>query len=854
MSFSYSEQDEYLLYLAFKGLETRKTGCGQDYLDRLKVEFNVISQMGFSDYYLVVQDFINWARSQEIPVGPGRGSGAGSLVAYLVGITDVDPIRYGLVFERFLNPGRLSMPDFDIDFCMRRRSEVLQYVREKYGVDQVVQIGTKGTMKSRLAVRDTARCLGHDPETVDKFGKLIPEEARGGQGDHKVTLSKCIRPDNKFVRTHTVSLDKFTQTYDADINFQECVNRAAEIEGIPKSTGVHAAGIVIWDRPITTEVPLMRSNDGNLATQWSDKEIEALGLVKYDFLGLRTLTVIADAEKSVKRRLGLELDWEQIPENDIKTYDLLHAGRCLGVFQLTDRGIAEFTRAFKPKSVEDISTISALYRPGPLDNGMVDAILKVRRGEENPSYPIPEIRHILEPTQGVLTYQEQVLEIARVMAGYSLSEADLLRRAIGKKIPSEMEANRKKFTDGSTANGHKLAVASSMYDMIERFADYAFNKSHSIAYSILSFRTAYLKAHYPADFYAACMSSYDDLERIRPFLIAAQREGLQILPPDVDLSHNTFTAIDEKTILFGLSAIKGCGESAIRNVIETRESGPFLGLLDFCHRVNSNTVRLNNVEALALAGAFDKLEPEMNRLEVIDYASQAVQALKKEQALARRNQTSFFDKLFEKRDRGIVITQVKIPADPVQILEQEKEVLGFYVTGHPLQEFELLRASRHFDEIAGLETPELHVTVLGIIRNPIVRKSRRGSKFAFFELEDETGVISCKLWGNVFGQFSDFLEDGKKVIVHAKTNYYRNLELVVNSIVNAGVENNNLRFRYIIPKLSFSLALFLASLPAGPTPLDLEVPGYRYRLGRFSLSSTRSAKLASLGAYKETLR
>jgi DNA polymerase-3 subunit alpha len=438
------------------------------------------------------------------------------------------------------------------------------------------------------------------------------------------------------------------------------------------------------------------------------------------------------------------------------------------------------------------------------------------------------------------------------MAGYTLSEADLLRRAIGKKIPAEMEANRRKFIEGSISNGHKESVAASMYDMIEKFADYAFNKSHSIAYSILSFRTAYLKAHYPSDFYAACMSSYDDLERIRPFLVTAQREGMEILPPDVDLSENTFTAIDKKTILFGLSAIKGCGESAIRNVVETRQSSPFLGLLDFCHRVNSNTVRLNNVEALALAGAFDKLEPDMNRLEIIQYASDAVQALKKEQVLARRNQTSFFDKLFEKKDRGIVITRINIPVNTIQILEQEKEVLGFYVTGHPLSEFKLLKASRHFDEIASLEIPDLHVTVLGIIRNPLIRQSRKGSKFAFFEIEDETGVISCKLWGNVFGQFSDFLEDGKKVILYAKTNYYRNIELVVKSIVNAYVENNNLRFRYIVPELSLSLALFLGSLPAGPTPLDLEVPGYRYRLGSFSLSSSRSAKLASFGAYKET--
>ena len=847
-----NDQDYYLLFKSLKGLQDKKLDTPV-YNERLKQEWEVISSMGFSDYYLVVEDFINWARSQSIPVGPGRGSGAGSLIAFLVGITDVDPIHYGLVFERFLNPGRVSMPDFDIDFCMKRRSEIVSYVQEKYGYDQVVQIGTKGTMKAKLAVRDTARCLGLDPETIDRYGKLVPDEARGGQGSHKVTLNRCLNPTEEFRNSHFESLALFEKTYESDLNFQDCVNRASEIEGKPKSIGVHAAGVIIWDKPITSVVPLSRTKDGGLSTQWTDKEVEQMGLVKYDFLGLRTLTVIDEAEKSIKDSLSIDLDWSLIPDTDPTTYTLLSSGDCLGVFQLSDSGISGFTRSFKPQSIDDISIISALYRPGPLDNGMVDAILKVRSKEEFPEYPIPEIRHILEPTQGVLTYQEQVLEIARVMAGYSLSEADLLRRAIGKKIPEEMELNRVKFIEGSVRLGHKKDVAADMYDMIEKFADYAFNKSHSIAYSILSFRTAYLKAHYRSHFYAACLSSYDDQEKLKPYLSESKKFGIKVLLPDVNFSNISFTAKDSSTILFGLGAIKGCGASAVNDILEKRRSGPFLNLIDFCSRINPNAVRSNNIEALATAGAFDKLEPSLNRLEIIRYALDVVASVKSDQKSARKDQTNFFQTLFDAETRGIKVSKPRIKFDQALVLEYEKDLLGFFISGHPLQKYELLRNSQHFDEVASLEIPDLNVTLLGIIKNFSIRRTKKGTEFAVFNLEDETGLIPCKMWSNKLSIFRENLKDGNCVILRGKTNFYNTIQVNSESISSADIENQSLRTKFIFKSLDISSTFLLSCLPKGPTPIDLEVPGFRYRLGSFAVDNSLSKQLLDLGALKEII-
>jgi DNA polymerase-3 subunit alpha len=829
-----TEQDFYLRFKAEKGLALRGRSNDKEYVERLKTELTDISAMNFASYFLVVADYVGWAKKNDIPVGPGRGSGVGSLVAYSLGITDADPIKYGLLWERFLNRGRVSMPDFDIDFCMRRRSEVIEYVVAKYGAAQVAQIGTTGTMKARLAIRDTARALGLDPETIDRYGKLVPDEARGGQGDHAVTLAKCLAPDEAFIKSHQDQLNKFKVAYDRDKAFHDVINRAVEIEGVPKSIGTHAAGVVIWDQPLSSVVPLARTKEGLPATQWSDKEIESIGLVKYDFLGLRTLTVIDDIIKSIKSRTGVTINWDEVDENDPATFEMLSDGDTFGVFQLAENGMRGFTQQFKPSSIEDIATISALFRPGPLDNGMVSQILKVRKGETDPSYPIKAIEHILKPTNGVLTYQEQVLAIARAIAGYTLSEADLLRRAIGKKLPVEMAAQRAKFTEGMIAAGYSQSTAKDLFEVIERFADYCFNKSHAIAYSIISFRTAYLKRHYPADFYAANMSNWDELDKIGPIILDAKKHGVTVLCPDVNESGLNFTVVDKNTIRFGLTAVRGCGDSAISDLIKKRTTGPFKHLIDFCQRIDPTLVRKNNIIALIKGGAFDKIESSMNRIEMEEYAPDVIEASKVDQMSLKQNQMSMFGALFQDDRCGLVIRKPRIPLNQRAVLDAEKEVLGLHLSGSLLDEFAAIRETRDIDEVASLEVPDLYVTMLVMITEVAIRNGKRG-QFAMITLEDESGSIPAKVWSNVFLDCASDIYEGACVVVTGRTNVYRGLEVVVDNIALASRVMNRTPKPVTINKLTFPLATKITSFSEGKIPIDLEIGAFRYRLGHFNL-------------------
>ena len=830
-----SEQDLYLRFKAEKGLEQRGLAGKEEYVQRLKVELEDISVMNFTSYFLVVADYVGWAKKQGIPVGPGRGSGVGSLVAYCLKITDADPIKYGLLWERFLNRGRISMPDFDIDFCMRRRGEVIEYVVNKYGSEQVAQIGTTGTMRARLAIRDTARALGLDPETIDRYGKLVPDEARGGQGDHAVTLAKCLDPDPLFIQSHKEQLDKFKMAYDRDKSFHEVINRAVEIEGVPKSIGTHAAGVVIWDRPLATVVPLARTKEGLPATQWSDKGVESIGLVKYDFLGLRTLTVIDDTIKNIKARTGIEIDWDKIDENDPATFEMLSEGDTFGVFQLAEDGMRGFTRDFKPSSIEDIATISALFRPGPLDNGMVSQVLKVRRGEVEPSYPIAGIKHILEPTNGVLTYQEQVLAIARAVAGYSLSEADLLRRAIGKKQPVEMAAQKEKFITGMLASAYTRSVGAELFGVIERFADYCLNKSHAIAYSIISFRTAYLKRHYPADFFAANMSNWDELDRIRPFIVDAKKHGVKVLCPDINESGLNFTVVDKNTIRFGLTAIRGCGDSAIADVLRWRTHyGKFQNLIGFCKSINPTLVRKNNIIALAQGGAFDEIEPSMNRLELCEYIPLVMDAVRAEQEALKTGQTTLFGDLFSDDYGGIVISKPKIDLDKRKVLDAEKEVLGLHLSGSLLDELAPIKEARNIDEIASIELPDLYVTLLATISEVVIRNGQKG-QFAMLTLDDESGTIPAKVWSNIYANCAADIYEGACVVITGRTNIYRSLEIVVDSISLASKELDRTSKPVTINRLTFPMVNKITSLPQGKVPIDLEIGNFRYRLGHFSL-------------------
>ena len=832
-----SNQDAYLLFKAEKGLKNKGLWDQDGYQARLKYEWETICRMGFSGYYLVVSDYCQWARENDIPVGPGRGSGAGSLVAYAVGITDIDSLKHGLMFERFLNPGRVSMPDFDIDFGQRRRSEVVQYCIDKYGGEKVCQIGTTGTMKSKLAVRDVARTMGYEPSDINFFSSLIPDEARGGQGDHAVTLNKCLNPDEVFYKAHHDSLFKFEQAYNTNKAFYDVINAAAEIEGIPKSFGVHPAGVIIANENLSLGLPLRKSKEGMPVSQWTDKQVENIGFVKFDFLGLRTLDVIQDACNSIYERTGHRIDWDQIDIHDPQTYELLGRGDCVGVFQLEAGGIAGFTRQFKPESIEDISTISALYRPGPLDNGMVKAILDVRSGGEAPEYPVQVVKDILAPTEGVLTYQEQILAIARELSGYSLAEADLLRRAIGKKLPVEMAKQREAFIEGAVKNHYSKTFAISMFDIIEKFADYCFNKSHSYSYSVLSFRTAYLKTHYPSDFYAAELSSWDgQVDKMLPVIADARKHNIKILPPDINISNRMFTAEDDFTVRFGLAGIKGLGEAGIVELLKGRSGGFFEDVIDLALRTNTR-LKTNNLVALARSGALDLIEPDMNPLELEQYIPEVLNAVKKRKTTKKDGQLTFadiFDNAMTDFDE-VAVVRPRVPLSPSERLELQKEALGLYVSGSPLDQFQQIKDSIEIDDIASLEIEDLYVTVLARVTEVKVKATTKGS-YAFVQFDDDTGMISGKIWSNRIDNCLPYLGIGNAVVVRGKTNFYRGIEIVVDSVVPAMEELTRLRKKIIITKLDNEILNRVLKLSPGKTPIDLEISNkFRFRLGLFDV-------------------
>ena len=825
-----TEQDFYLRFKSEEGLRALGRADDKTYGERLSYELGVIAQMGFASYFLVLWDCIAWAKSQGIIIGPGRGSAAGSLVAYALGITAIDPIKWGLYLERFLNPYRISMPDIDTDVEMRRREEVIRYLIGKWGSSNVVQIGTTGTMKARLAVRDTARALGVDPETIDRYGKLIPEEARGGQGDNAVTLRDCMKPTPEFSKVHKEQLDKFMSAYDKDKVFHDVVNRAIEIEGLPKSEGVHPAGVIIWDHPVDSIIPLVKTDSGLASTQWSDKEVEGCGLVKYDYLGLRTLNVIQDAIDTVRTRTGIEINWDEVDEKDEMTFDLLKRGDCFGVFQLTEGGMRKFTKDFQPENIYDLATISALYRPGPKDNGSCDQIVKIRNGLIEPSFPIEAVRSILEPTSGLMCFQEQILEIAKVLAGYTIGEADLLRRAIGKKIPSEMAAQRDKFVSGCMKSRLSKNEADNLFDSIDKFANYSFNLSHAVAYSVLSFRTAYLKAHYPADFYAAHMTNQDELDKIVPFILDARAHSISVLSPDINESGTGFIPIDNFTIRFGLTAVRDCGDSAIDEIVSNRKSSPYKDMLDFCKRTDASIVRKNNIASLVKAGAFDVVEPELNRFEMVGYLESIVNGLKGGREAEKRNQITMFDTLFTDPTQGLVFAKPKILLDKRGMLEQEKEVLGLYISDSPLSTYRSLYDSIGLDRLMDIDLPDLRVRCLVMVNDLIIRQAKNG-EFAILVLEDETGVMPAKMWNNVFMKYQGLISVGQCLVVSGKTNIYRGLELNIDSVVLAETEMKSLKKGSELSSLPFEKILALSTSPIGNTSVDLQVAGFRYRLG-----------------------
>jgi DNA polymerase III subunit alpha len=728
----------------------------QAYADRLETEIEIIKGMGFPGYFLVVWDFIKYAKDNGIPVGPGRGSAAGSLVAYSMGITDVDPLEYDLLFERFLNPERISMPDIDIDFCMNNRGRVIEYVREKYGKENVAQIITFGTMAAKSVVRDVGRVLGQPYAFVDKVAKTIP----GGPG---VTLADAQRDSPALV-----------EAMKNDAEVAKIVEIGTRLEGLARHAGMHAAGVVITPEPVTNFVPLYRTNREEIVTQFDMNVVEKMGLLKMDFLGLRTLTVIDDAIKSVARETGETIDIDKLELDDPEVFRLFQEGRAKGVFQFESGGMVDLLRKSRPTRFEDLAALNALYRPGALDAGMVDEYVKRKNGVSKARYLVPAMKELLEETYGVIVYQEQVMQIAQRVAGYSLGQADLLRKAMGKKNAEIMAAERQKFVDGATANGYEKKKANEIFDYIEPFARYGFNKSHSVAYALVAYQTAWLKVHHPRHFMAALMSSeMDRTESIVKFIHEAKSMGIEVLPPDVNESNMYFTVVGPN-IRFGLGAVKGVGESAVESILDARRRiGRYSSLHQFCEEVDLRACNKKVLEALIKSGSFDFIGATRRELvEQLESTADSAQRAKDEK---ERGQSSLFGSSGGQAPPPVASLDRRGRASEwpdEEKLRYEKETLGFYVSGHPLNKY-----VSELKLFAGANTETLHrfvdqtVNIGGIVsqmkKSKIKKGPNEGKMMAKFVLDDQFGSVDVVVFSDLYAKYARWLDNGVAVLVTA---------------------------------------------------------------------------------------
>ncbi|MFV0411394.1 MAG: DNA polymerase III subunit alpha [Paracoccus sp. (in: a-proteobacteria)] len=739
----------------------------EDYHKRLDFELGIIEQMGFPGYFLIVADFIKWAKVHGIPVGPGRGSGAGSLVAYALTITDLDPLRYSLLFERFLNPERVSMPDFDIDFCMDRREEVIRYVQEKYGAEKVGQIITFGALLSKAAVRDVGRVLQLPFGQVDRLSKMIPVE-----GVKPVSVTKAIADE-----------PRLREARDAEEVVARLLDYAAKVEGLYRNASTHAAGVVIGDRPLDQLVPLYRDPASDMpATQFNMKWVEQAGLVKFDFLGLKTLTVIQNAVDLIRvsgRHLHIGPDGNQIydppeaaideinaiPLDDKASYDLFASARTVAVFQVESSGMMDALRRMKPTCIEDIVALVALYRPGPMEN--IPTYCEVKNGQKDLESIHPSIDHILAETQGIIVYQEQVMQIAQVMAGYSLGGADLLRRAMGKKIAEEMAKERPKFVDGAVGNGVDSKKAGDVFDLLEKFANYGFNKSHAAAYAVVSYQTAWLKANHPVEFMAAVMNCDIHLtDKLAIYKREADRMGIETVPPCVNRSGATFT-VKEGRIHYALGALKGVGVEAMRAIVEARGDQPFKDLVDFARQVDLRRVGKRALEMMAKAGAFDILDD--NRARVLASLDGLVAFSGASHDQAASNQSSLFGGGEDLPPPRPVLAPVWLPSEK---LGQEHQAIGFYLSGHPIDDY--LPALRRIEvstlaEIKAVAASGPLVTyIAGTVSSRQEKKSAKGNRFAFIGASDPTGLYEAVVFSDVLEACREYLEPGANVVMQVQ--------------------------------------------------------------------------------------
>ena len=754
------------------------------YRDRLNYELEIIIEMDFSGYFLIVMDFIIWAKGENIPVGPGRGSGAGSLIAYVLGITDLDPIKHDLLFERFMNPERVSMPDFDIDFCMEGRDRVISYVSDRYGRESVSQIVTFGTLSARAVVRDVARVLGKSYGLGDKLSKLIPFEVG-------ITLEAA--------RLKEQELEDFIKN---DDDAAEIWDMAIQLEGITRNCGKHAGGVVISPSKITDYTPIYCDESGSASmTQFDKNDVEDVGLVKFDFLGLRTLTIIDWALELINRREpnnSKKLNLDEIPINDKETFDFMQSGRTTAVFQLESRGMKELIRKLGPDRFDDIVALVALFRPGPLQSGMVDDFISRKKGEAEISYPHPKYQHqCLEPalssTYGVILYQEQVMQIAQEMGGYTLGGADILRRAMGKKNAKEMAEQREVFIKGAQEKGFNQDLASNIFDLMEKFAGYGFNKSHSAAYALLAYQTAWLKTHHAPEFMAATMSSdMDKTDKVVTYIEDCRDIGIELKPPSINDGEFRFSVNEQGAIVYGLGAIKGLGEGVIELIITTRvKDGKFKDIYDFCARVDTNKLSKRAIEALIKAGAFDEIGPSESINYCRAWLSTALDDASKLADQVFKNEESGIEDLF---GNSLVETSEEIKKHiPLEIeplmtkerLEQEKSILGLYLTGHPLDEYKLELEKMRVNKLADIKNNRGAIRAAGLITDIRVMKNKKGQSFAFITLDDKYSRAEVTLWAETYAKYREYLQKDAVVLVKGEASQDRftgRLKIIIDTV------------------------------------------------------------------------
>jgi len=738
----------------------------EEYEHRLQREIDCIQKMRYSAYFLIVCDFIRHAKEKDIPVGPGRGSAAGSLVSYVMGITDVDPLQGDLLFERFLNPERVSMPDIDIDFCMNRRGEVIDYVTRKYGREQVAQIITFNTMAAKAAIKDVGRALAMPYGEVDKIAKLIPATIG-------MTIDEALKESQPL-----------QQVYDNDPQIRELIDIARRLEGLARGAGIHAAGVVIAPEPLTNLVPLSRGKNDEIVTAYDMKAIDKIGLLKMDFLGLTTLTVIHEALRLIKLNRGIELDMDTIPLDDKQTYEqVFHRALTSGVFQFESGGMRDVLRRYKPDTVADLTALNALYRPGPIQGGMIDLFIDYKWGRKAIEYKLPELEALLKETLGVILYQEQVMQIANVLAGFSLAEADLLRRAMGKKNPEEMAKQRDRFVEGAVAKKHPRKVIEEIFDLMERFAGYGFNKSHSAAYALLAYHTAYLKTHYAKEFMAALLTSeVSKPDNVVKYIKECREMGIAVEPPDVRFSGADFTPSGE-AIRFGLAGVKNVGQNAIESILQARaavekEGVGFTSFWDFCERIDLRVMNKRVIESLVKAGALDCFGPRAAVMTAIDKAMERAQKAQRDSAAGQHGLFGLFNDTPASQPQQEPLPDVP-DWDEVERLQNEKDVLGFYISGHPLGKYaeKLRNLVGVVDAQTALEmTPaantgrrdqqnENEISIAGILTGMRIAKSRRGDLYAQGALEDLTGKIDLICFPEAYKKLAEKLKIDVPVLV-----------------------------------------------------------------------------------------